>query len=155
MKNSGSRTLVRTSNFFELPKPDTKTRVFELELSSDPCLILRENNELDVYIGNAREWTEGEKRQLRKSVRDDALRERMRSLMEAKDSLVEQGRAKGVAEERRAEIMGQIRELKAKHDEVVAMPDSELFHNREEDFDWMRISAQTVGTTLYRFTCDI
>ncbi len=88
-------------------------------------------------------------------MRDDALRERMRSLMEAKDSLVEQGRAKGVAEERRAEIMGQIRELKAKHDEVVAMPDSELFHNREEDFDWMRISAQTVGTTLYRFTCDI
>ena len=31
---SGSRTLARTLNFYELQKPGTKTRVFELELSS-------------------------------------------------------------------------------------------------------------------------
>ncbi len=38
LEHSGSRTWSRTSNFFELQKPGTKTRVFELELCLVPTL---------------------------------------------------------------------------------------------------------------------
>ncbi len=116
--------------FSHPPNPDTVAK--------------RERQELDVYLSNPREWTSTEKARLKRAVKEDALRERMKSLIEAKDALVEEGKARGASRKSKERIMEQLRDLKARSDEVLSMPDEELFHNREEDFDWMRISVQTV-----------
>ena len=104
----------------------------------------RQNNELDTYLSNPREWSAEEKRKLTVAVRDDALRERMRPVMAMKDDLVRRGKKIGVTDAEKNEIMENLAKLKASLDEIRMTPDEQLFHRRDLDFDWMRISAQTV-----------
>ncbi len=113
-------------------------------MSAFLTLNSRERQELDVYLTAPSEWKRADKDKLIKAVREDALRERMRTLVEDREKLVEAGKSRGATEAEKRSILERLRELKERSDEVKAAPDEELFHNREEDFDWMRISTQTV-----------
>lgn len=77
-------------------------------------------------------------------MKEDALRERMSRPMAKWESLLAESRRKNVPPERKVELLEQLRETKREIERIKALTDKELFHNREEDFDWMRISAQAV-----------
>lgn len=113
--------------------------------------MYRKNQELDVYLAQPKEWTPAEKKKLKKAVREDAIRERMKNIMVTKEELMVRGKSKHASKEDKQAILEQLRELKEQSDTIRSMPDDELFHNREEDFDWMRISAQTVSSNLFCF----
>ena len=40
----------------------------------------------------------------------------------------------------------QVKGLKEKHDELLKVSDEELFQDRFEEFDWLRMSVQTVSS---------
>jgi hypothetical protein len=105
----------------------------------------RANHELDVYFGMPRKWSSDEKDMLVAAVREDAIRERLRPTVETTERLLREGKAKGVSKEAKEEILKKLADLKDLAESIKATSDEILFHNREEDFDWLRISAQTVS----------
>ena len=121
-------------------------RLFSHPPNSD-TLRKRSNNELDNYIGNPKEWNKNDKKKLIQAVKEDALRQRMKSFLDEKDELIMKTKNKigGVTELEKESVMQRLRELKLKIDEVCQTPEEELFHNRDEDFDWMRIAASSVS----------
>lgn len=115
----------------------------------------KRNCELDPYLTNPKEWKESEKRSLRLAVKEDALRERMSRPMAKWESLLAESRRKNVPPERKVELLEQLRETKREIERIKALTDKELFHNREEDFDWMRISAQAFQGTISAKCCEL
>ena len=75
-----------------------------------------------------------------------------RPLLRQKEKLFERIRTRGggpaLSDEDRAEARREFGMLKKQMAEIVDAPDADLFQEREEDFDWMRISAQTVRKFL-------
>jgi hypothetical protein len=49
-----------------------------------------------------------------------------------------------VTAKEKAEMMKEFRIIKARENEFRLMSNAVLLHNRDEDFDWLRIASQTV-----------
>jgi len=112
---------------------------------NEDTLKKRDRHELDVYFCHPRKWTTAEKEQLVKAVREEAIRERLKQTVNATEALLAAGKKEGVTAETKTAIMARLKELKKQGEDVKNTKDEVLFHNRAEDFDWMRISAQTVS----------
>lgn len=147
----------RGSSFGSAPSSKRSVNVFsvpffkDVNLYSHPpnadTLAKRKNGELDVYCTAPREWTKEEQKRLTSAVREDAIRERCRTLNERQAELelrIRGCRFDDVTKEDTVEMQAESRSIKIKTEEIVGMSNADLLQNRYENFDWMRISTQTV-----------
>lgn len=111
-----------------------------------PYLFLPPN--LDNYIKIPKQWTENNKAKLQDAVREDALRKLLRDPMHKVEKLLIKGKVCQLEEEKHV-VMEEMQEVKTEMDLAKRTPDSELFQDRNEEFDWMRISAQSVRKNRY------
>ena len=153
----------RSSSFGSAPSSKRSLNVFAVPYFKDVNLYShppnadtqtkRKNGELDVYCTAPREWTREEQKKLTNAVREDAIRERCRTLNERQAELEIRIRAcnfDGVTKEDTDDMNKESRNIKIKTEEIVGMSNTELLQNRYENFDWMRISTQTVRITESR-----
>ena len=147
----------RGSSFGFAPSSKRSVNVFsvpyfkDINLYSHPpnadTQAKRENGELDVYCTAPREWTPEEQKKLTSAVREDAIRERCRTLNERQAELelrIRGSHFDGVNKEDTNEMQEESRNIRVKTEEIVGMRNADLLQNRYENFDWMRISTQTV-----------
>jgi hypothetical protein len=116
-------------------------------------LARRTNQELDPYLTNPRELNETERKKLVKAIRDDAITKRLRALVEEEKQVLMQLRRAGITQADKAEIRTRLRKLISEETDIRCLPDSILFSNPNEEFDWMKITAQAFQRTVAETTC--
>jgi len=158
----------RGSSFGSAPSSKRSVNVFsvpffkDVNLYSHPpnadTLAKRKNGELDVYCTAPREWTKEEQKRLTSAVREDAIRERCRTLNERQAELelrIRGCRFDDVTKEDTVEMQAESRSIKIKTEEIVGMSNADLLQNRYENFDWMRISTQTFRGAISAKQCEL
>ncbi|XP_059093957.1 snRNA-activating protein complex subunit 4 homolog [Tigriopus californicus] len=113
------------------------------------------NRELDPYLTNPKEWTHTEKKSLLLAVKEDALREKMSRPMAHWEHLLGESEKKNLKPERKTQLLMDLREAKREIERIKCLSEDELFHNREEDFDWMRISVQAFQGMISPKSCEL
>ena len=101
------------------------------------------NGELDLYLTNPRELTQTEKNNLVDAVREDAINKRLAHLVEEEKLVFNQMRKAGISEKEKMELRDRLRKLIAEETDIKSLPDSVLFSDINEEYDWMMIVAQT------------
>ena len=144
-KDSEEMRQRKSLNIFSVPY-FKDIRLFYPPPNKDTLEMRNSGQFVDTYLTNPKEWTKSEKARLAAAVKEDALRQRMKTYLEEKDDLLLKTKSKigGVTDSERAEVMERLAEIKNKIEEIKETPDDVLFYNRDEDFDWMRIAAGTV-----------
>ena len=115
----------------------------------------RAQKELDLYLTNPREFTETEKRNLIDAVREDAIAKRLADLVEEEKTVLLQLRKAGISQLEKIELRSQLRKLIANETEIKTLSDDVLFCNPKEDYDWLKIAAQTFNRSVSPATCKL
>ena len=115
---------------------------------NEDVLKKRANGELDLYLTNPRELTELEKTSLRDEVRKDAINKRLVQLVEEERLVLTMYRKAGISEEKKQELMKQIRALHTQETEIKLLPEEILFQNIDEEYDWMKIAAKVFKRSI-------
>ena len=102
----------------------------------------QKKKELDVYISYPTSWSKDDRHKLKANVREDSLKKKLKHLIEEKEVLTHQIKAIGASDQVKEEIHNKLKGLEKKINEISAIPDDKLFVDRNQDFDWMKISAQ-------------
>ena len=109
-------------------------------------LAKKRNGELDTFLTTPKEWNVTEKNKLIRAVKEEALRERMKSFLERRDFLKQEvTMSLQYTPTEKFAMNTEIESISERLREIKLTPDSELFADRFEDFDWLKISAQTVS----------
>ena len=98
--------------------------------------------ELDLYLTNPRELTYTEKKNLVDAVREDAINKRLIRLVEEEKTVFNLLRKAGNPEIENIALRQRLRKLVAEETEIKTLPDSNLFENINEEYDWMMIAAK-------------
>lgn len=120
---------------------------------NEDTLLRQEKGELDLYLTNPRELTEPEKNALVAAVREDAICKKLKYLVEEEKNVLMQMRVAGISMQERIELRSRLRKLIAEETDIKNLPDSELFKNATEEYDWMKITAQAFNRTIPETTC--
>ena len=118
-------------------------------------LTKQANKELDLYLTNPRELTETEKRNLTDAVREDAISRRLADLVEEEKTVLLQLRKAGISHLEKIQLRAQLRKLIAQETEIKTLSDEVLFCDRWENYDWLKIAAQTFNRTVSPDTCKL
>ncbi len=137
---------------------------------NEDTIKMRQRGEIDLYIVNRRPWTEDEKAKLVRAVmsaivldlsnlvlhgdfmqvRDDALRVDCKGLNDKKEELYREIKAEKVTAKKKKTLKEEFADIDAQIDSATKMSDLELFFkDRDEEFDWMRISTREVRLCLF------
>ncbi len=117
--------------------------------ANEDTLRKRANGEPDVWLDRQRVWRRDEQAELRSAVKKDALRARLRKIREEKEEVDRDLHLLGLRDEEREELEMRLAQLEAVEQDITSTPDHKLFEDRQQDFDWVKISFKDLSTAVH------
>ena len=116
-------------------------------------ILRKQNLELDLYLTNPREMNETERDSLVCAVREDAINKRLKALVEQEKEVLLQMRKAGISQLEKMELRARLRKYIADETDIRNLPDSVLFCDPKEEFDWLKVAAQAFNRTVTPNNC--
>jgi len=110
------------------------------------------NGELDLYLTNPRELNETEKNELVDAVRKNAIEKRLVSVKKQEKIIFSQMCKAGISVDERYALEKRMRKLYSEEKDIKSLPDSVLFRNKDEEYDWMMIAAKVFKRSISHST---
>lgn len=100
-------------------------------------------------------WILRQKRSISLQVREDTISLRMKPVIREQTELLKIFKKLSPADDHveRIQVLEKLRELKRCEDEISAISDDDLFVDRFEEYDWMKLSAQCFDTLITPESC--
>ena len=101
----------------------------------------KQNKELDVWIEFPKQFSEDDRRRLKKHVKEDAVRIKSIRLVHEKENLERKLNTFVFDEAVKEEMSRQLMDIIRKIDEMRDLSDEKMFVDRFEEYDWVKISV--------------